>query len=157
MKAVVQRVGFAEVKADGKLLGKTGGGFLVLLGVAESDTEKECKILADKIAKLRIFEDENEKMNLSLLDFLKTESPKSVLVISQFTLMANCRHGNRPDFFAAAKPNSAKPLYERFMKILDEDYGIHTECGEFGADMKVSLLNDGPVTIILDTDDLKKQ
>lgn len=157
MKAVIQRVSFAEVRVNGELLGKTDGGFLIFLGVAQGDTANECKILADKTAKLRIFEDENEKMNLSLLDFLKTEHPKSVLVISQFTLLANCVHGNRPDFFSAAKPADAEPLYERFMRHLKEDYGIHTECGKFGADMKVSLLNDGPVTIVLDTDELNRK
>lgn len=156
MKAVIQRVTSASVDVDGKTIGKISNGFLVLLGVCEGDTEAECKILSDKIAKMRIFSDENDKMNLSLLDFKDREQPYGVLVISQFTLCANTRHGNRPDFFGAAKPSCAIPLYEKFMSNLREDYGLHIECGEFGADMKVSLLNDGPVTIVLDTDELKK-
>ena len=156
MKAVIQRVTSACVEIEGKVTGSIGNGFLILLGVCPEDTEKECKMLSDKIAKMRIFSDENDKMNLSLLDFKETENPYKVLVVSQFTLCANVRHGNRPDFFGAAKPAVAIPLYEQFMKNLTDDYGIEVQHGEFGADMKVSLLNDGPVTIIVDTDDLKK-
>ena len=156
MKAVVQRVTSASVAVDGKIIGEISNGFLVLLGVCEGDTSAECKMLSDKIAKMRIFSDENDKMNLSLLDFKDKENPYGVLVISQFTLCANTRHGNRPDFFGAAKPAVAIPLYEEFMENLKKDHGLHVECGEFGADMKVSLLNDGPVTIIIDTDELKK-
>ncbi len=156
MKAVIQRVTHAEVSVDGNVIGKIGNGFLILLGVCMGDTEAECKILSDKIAKLRIFTDENDKMNRSLLDFKDCENPYGALVVSQFTLCANARHGNRPDFLAAAKPDTAIPLYEKFMENLKNDHGIHVEHGEFGADMKVSLLNDGPVTIILDTDELKK-
>ena len=121
------------------------------------DTEAECKILSDKIAKLRVFTDENDKMNLSLLDFKDSEQPYGALVISQFTLCANTRRGNRPDFMSAAKPDVAIPLYEKFMSNLANDHGIHVEHGEFGADMKVSLLNDGPVTIILDSDEIVKR
>ena len=151
MKAVLQRVTHAEVVVDGKTVGNCQNGFLVLLGVAEGDTEKEAEILCKKIVNLRVFEDENGKMNRSILDI-----DGEMLVISQFTLMANCRHGNRPDFIAAAKPNEAIPLYEYFKKLLSESVR-HVSCGIFGADMKVSLLNDGPVTIVLDTDTLKKE
>ncbi|MBE6572196.1 MAG: D-tyrosyl-tRNA(Tyr) deacylase [Ruminococcaceae bacterium] len=156
MKAVIQRVTSAKVEAEGQITGQIRNGFLILLGVCENDTEKECKLLSDKIAKMRIFCDENDKMNLSLLDFKDSDEPYCVLVVSQFTLCANVRHGNRPDFFGAAKPDKAVPLYEQFMKNLSDDYGLRVEHGIFGADMKVSLLNDGPVTIIVDTDDLKK-
>lgn len=156
MKAVIQRVTFAQVKVEGKVLGEIENGFLILLGVCEGDTENESKLLADKTAKLRIFNDDAGKMNLSLLDFKDNKKPCSVLVISQFTLCANTRRGNRPDFFAAAKPETAKKLYELFAERLSNEHGIVTKTGEFGADMKVSLLNDGPVTIILDTDDMKK-
>ena len=156
MKAVIQRVTFAEVKVDGKVLGSINNGFLILLGVVDGDTEKEAKILSDKIAKMRIFTDENDKMNLSLLDLQSGEDPYSVLVISQFTLCANTKRGNRPDFMNAAKPPVAEPLYHRFMNNLREDHGLRVEEGEFGADMKVTLTNDGPVTIIVDTDELKK-
>ncbi|MBR5553823.1 MAG: D-tyrosyl-tRNA(Tyr) deacylase [Clostridia bacterium] len=156
MKAVIQCVTDAQVAVDGNVIGKINCGFMILLGVCDTDTEQECKLLSDKIAKLRVFTDENDKMNLSLLDFQNTDEPYSVLVISQFTLCANTRRGNRPDFFGAARPEKAIELYELFMKNLENDYGIHVEHGEFGADMKVSLLNDGPVTIILDTDDWKK-
>ncbi len=156
MKAVIQRVTSAQVKVDGKILGSINDGFLILLGVVEGDTETEAKLLSDKIAKMRIFSDENDKMNLSLLDFQNNEEPHKVLVISQFTLCANTKKGNRPDFFGAAKPCVAEPLYHRFMNNLREDFGLSVEEGEFGADMKVSLTNDGPVTIIIDTDDLKK-
>ena len=156
MKAVIQRVTSAKVEVEGQITGQIGNGFLILLGVCENDTEKECKLLSDKIAKMRIFCDENDKMNLSLLDFKDSDEPYSVLVVSQFTLCANVRHGNRPDFFGAAKPDKAVPLYEQFMKKLSCDHGLRVEHGIFGADMKVSLLNDGPVTIIVDTDDLKK-
>ncbi len=155
MKAVIQRVTSASVTVDGNVVGKIGNGFLVLLGVTADDTEAHMRALADKIAKMRIFEDENERMNLSLLDFQNIDNPYSVLVISQFTLYANCRHGNRPDFLSAAKPDIAKPLYEKFVCYLKDEYKLSVECGIFGADMKVSLLNDGPVTILLDTNDLK--
>ena len=156
MKAVIQRETTAEVVVDGKIWGSINNGFLILLGVVEGDTETEANLLSDKIAKMRIFSDENDKMNLSLLDFQNCEEPYKVLVISQFTLCSNTRKGNRPDFFGAAKPCVAEPLYHRFMNNLREDFGLCVEEGEFGADMKVSLTNDGPVTIIIDTDDLKR-
>lgn len=150
MRIVIQRVTEASVKVDGKITGEIGKGFLLLIGVAKEDTEVEAVIMAEKISKMRIFEDENEKMNLSLFDV-----GGSVLAISQFTLCADCRRGNRPDFFNAAPPKEANELYELFVAEMRKK-GIVTETGVFGADMKVNLLNDGPVTIVLDSDDLKK-
>ena len=151
MRAVLQRVTHAEVAVDGKMVGNCENGFLVLLGVAEGDTEREAELLCRKIVNLRVFQDDAGKMNRSILD-----TDGEMLVISQFTLMANCRHGNRPDFMASAKPDAAIPLYEYFKKLASESVR-RVECGVFGADMKVSLLNDGPVTIVLDTDTLKKE
>ena len=150
MKAVIQRVSHAEVAVDGRSVGSCKNGFLVLLGVAVGDTEREAELLAKKIVNLRVFEDDAGKMNRSILDI-----GGELLIISQFTLMANCRHGNRPDFMASAKLDVAIPLYEYFKELVSRDVP-HVECGVFGADMKVSLLNDGPVTIVLDTDALKK-
>lgn len=150
MKAILQRVSFAEVKVDNNTVGKIGNGFLVLLGIAEGDTEKEADALSAKIATLRVFTDENDKMNLSLADI-----DGEVLVISNFTLYADCSHGRRPNFMKAAKPNIAEPLYEYFCKKMSENGVRKVEKGVFGADMKVSLLNDGPVTIDIDTCDLK--
>ena len=155
MKAVIQRVTHASVAADGTVCGKIENGFLVLLGVCPDDTEKEAQKLAGKIAHLRIFCDENGKMNRSLLDFQAEPTPYGVLVVSQFTLCADTRRGHRPDFFGAAKPSLAEPLYEFFSECLRRDYGLHVENGIFGADMSVSLTNDGPVTILLNTDDWK--
>ncbi len=148
MKAVIQRVKYANVKVDDVVIGKCDKGFMILLGVGGEDTEKDVEILVNKISKLRVFEDENGKMNLSIQDV-----GGQVLVISQFTLYADCKKGNRPSFVNAAPPVVAIPLYEKFA----DDFaalGIHTERGEFGADMKVELLNDGPVTIVLDSKDL---
>ncbi len=147
MKAVVQRVKRADVVVDGKTVGEIGKGFLVLLGVVEGDTEKEAEILASKTAKLRIFEDENEKMNLSL-----TDVDGEALVVSQFTLCADCKKGNRPSFTPSAAPEIANTLYEKYSALLLENGIKNVENGVFGADMQVSLVNDGPVTIILDTD-----
>ena len=144
MKLVVQRVKNAKVEVDEKVVGKIEKGFLVLLGVTHEDTEKEADYLAKKLCNLRVFEDENEKMNLALKD-VKGE----LLIVSQFTLYANCENGNRPSFTDAAKPDVAEKLYEYFCEKC-EGYGIHVEKGIFGADMKVSLLNDGPVTIIIE-------
>ena len=152
MKAVIQRVTSADVKVDGKTLGAIGQGFLILLGVHEDDTEAEADLLAKKVANLRVFEDEDEKMNLSLLD-----TGFETLVISQFTLLADSKKGNRPSFIFAARPEQAIPLYERFMDQLKENGIAIVEHGEFGADMAVSLVNDGPVTIILDTDTWRKK
>ena len=150
MKAVIQRVTHAEVAVDGVTVGSCKNGFMVLLGVAQGDTEAEAELLCKKLVNLRVFEDENGKMNRSILDV-----GGELLIISQFTLMANCRHGNRPDFMASAKPDVAIPLYEYFIKLAERDVA-QVAHGIFGADMKVSLLNDGPVTIVLDTDTLKK-
>ena len=151
MKAVIQRVTSASVVVEGETLGAIDRGFLILLGVHEDDTEKEADLLAKKVANLRVFEDNEEKMNLSMLD-----CGYSALVISQFTLLANTKTGNRPSFIAAARPEVAIPLYERFMEQLKVK-GVGTvEHGEFGADMAVSLVNDGPVTIVLDTDTWRK-
>lgn len=150
MKAVVQRVQYASVTVDGEILGNIEKGFLILLGVTHTDTEKEVTWLANKIKDLRIFEDTEGKMNLSL-----EEVKGEVLVVSQFTLYGNCLKGRRPAFIEAARPEIAIPLYEKFLELFSS-FGIKTETGQFGADMKVSLLNDGPVTLILDTADLKK-
>ena len=145
MRAVVQRVTNADVKIDGRVNGKIDDGLLVLLGVGNGDTEEDMKYIADKIIKLRIFSDENDKMNLSLEDV-----GGSMLVISQFTLYGDCSHGRRPYFGNAMEPVSANEMYEKFVAYIREQ-GIHTETGEFGADMKVSLTNDGPVTIVLES------
>ena len=150
MKAILQRVTFAEVKVDGNTVGKIDNGFLILLGVAEGDTEKEADALSAKVATLREFTDENDKMNLSLADI-----DGEVLVISNFTLYADCSHGRRPNFMKAAKPDIAEPLYEYFCEKMADNGVRKVEKGIFGADMKVSLLNDGPVTIDIDTRDLK--
>ncbi|MBE6110471.1 MAG: D-tyrosyl-tRNA(Tyr) deacylase [Erysipelotrichaceae bacterium] len=148
MKTVIQRVTSASVKIDGEIHGRIGTGFLVLVGVCDADTEKEADKLAGKIARMRIFEDDAGKMNLSL-----DKVGGQVLSISQFTLYADCHKGNRPSFDQAGKPDHAKQLYLYFNDAL-RAYGIHVEEGIFGADMKVELLNDGPVTICLDTDTL---
>lgn len=151
MKAVIQRVTHADVTVDGETVSGIGLGLLVLLGVAEGDTVRDAEVLALKIANLRIFEDENGKMNLSVLTV-----GGDVLAVSQFTLCADCRRGRRPDFFGAAKPAEAEELYDLFCTKLTENGVTKVGRGIFGADMKVSLLNDGPVTIILDSGELKK-
>ena len=151
MKAVIQRVLNAKVTVNEQITGEIGKGFLVLLGVMEGDTESEMKLMAKKVAQLRVFEDENEKMNLSLGDV-----GGSVLVVSQFTLCADVSHGRRPSFIRSARPEKANKLYEQFVGELHE-WGIdNVQTGIFGADMAVELLNDGPVTIIMDTDEWKK-
>lgn len=147
MKAVIQRVKKADVAVGGKTVGEIGKGYLILLGVVEGDTEKEAEVLAAKTAKLRIFEDENEKMNLSLIDV-----DGEALVVSQFTLCADCKKGNRPSFTPSAAPDIANALYEKYSALLIDNGIRNVENGVFGADMQVSLINDGPVTIILDTD-----
>ena len=151
MIAVLQRVSYASVSVDGEIKGKIDGGFLILLGAAKEDESLDADILASKIAGLRIFTDENDKMNLSLDDI-----GGGVLVISNFTLCADCSHGRRPSFIKAARPETAEPLYERFCDKLKE-YGVaQVERGVFGTDMKVELLNDGPVTLVIDSKELKK-
>ena len=151
MKAILQRVTHAQVDVDGKTAGKIGTGFLILLGVENEDTERDAQVLAAKISGLRIFTDENDKMNLALADV-----NGSALVISNFTLCADCSHGRRPNFMKAARPETAEPLYEYFCNQLLENGVQRVEKGIFGADMKVSLLNDGPVTIEINSKDLKK-
>ncbi len=151
MRAVIQRVKYASVKVENETVGKINEGFLVLLGVGKGDTEAEADLLAAKTAKMRVFCDENGKMNLSL-----SQIGGEILVISQFTLYASCVHGNRPDFFGSEAPDRANELYEYFVGKVASLSECKTERGIFGADMKVELLNDGPVTIILDTDELRK-
>lgn len=149
MKAVIQRVNYACVRVDGEITGECNKGYLVLLGVGKGDDEAVARKLCDKIIKMRIFKDENGKINLSL-----PQVGGEMLVVSQFTLYANCTHGNRPEFLASASPDDAKRLYEYFVeyaKTQIEKVGT----GIFGADMKVSLENDGPFTICLDTELLK--
>ena len=145
MRAVVQRVDSAAVEVEGAMVGSVGKGLLVLLGVEKEDTDRDLEYLLDKVAGLRIFEDEQEKMNLSVADV-----GGGLLVVSQFTLYGDCSHGRRPYFGNAMEPVSANEMYEKFVAYIKEQ-GIHTETGEFGADMKVSLTNDGPVTIILES------
>ena len=148
MRAVLTRVTSASVAIDGQTVGSIGKGFLILLGVGPNDTEKECRYLAEKALGLRIFEDENGKMNLGL-DAVDGQ----VLVVSQFTLYGNCRKGRRPSFTDAAPPELGNTMYERFLAICEE-LGYPPQHGRFGADMKVESINDGPVTLILDTDQL---
>lgn len=145
MKAVIQRVTRASCEVEGKITGSIGQGLMILLGAAEGDTERECEKLADKIAKLRIFADSEGKTNLSVCDI-----DGGLLCISQFTLLADCHKGNRPSFIKAGPPDRAKELYERFMQLLSEKAARPVERGIFGADMKISLVNDGPFTIVLD-------
>ena len=144
MKLVIQRVNHADVKIDKKEVGRINKGLLVLVGVASDDDEKTVEKYFNKLVKLRIFEDENGKTNLSLRDV-----GGELLLVSQFTLLANCKEGNRPSFVGAGSPDEAKRLYE-YMVELGKSSDIHTECGVFGADMKVSLENDGPFTIVLE-------
>lgn len=151
MKAVLQRVTHASVVVEGELISEIKNGFLVLLGVDNTDTEKDADILSKKISGMRVFEDENGKMNLSLTDI-----EGSLLVISQFTLLADCRKGRRPSFINAGAPDMANHLYEYFCERIKNDGIEDVKKGIFGADMKVSLLNDGPVTILLDSKELIK-
>lgn len=144
MRAVIQRVSNANVKVDGKVTGKIGQGLLILLGVGPEDTEKTADEMVQKICKLRIFTDENDKMNLSVKDI-----DGEILVVSQFTLYADCNSGNRPSFTNAASPDKANELYEYFKEKCKKEVK-HVGSGVFGAHMEVSLLNNGPVTIILE-------
>lgn len=148
MRTVVQRVTHASVKVDGQTIGEIGKGFLILLGIAEEDDEAIADKMADKICRLRIFEDENGKTNLSL-----TDVSGEILVVSQFTLYADCKKGNRPSFVKAGNPEKANRLYEYFMKRC-QTHVQTVEHGQFGADMKVELLNDGPFTLMLDSKEL---
>ena len=148
MRAVLTRVKSASVSIGGETVGQIGQGFLILLGIGPKDTEKECRYLAEKALGLRIFEDENEKMNLGL-DAVNGQ----VLVVSQFTLYGNCRKGRRPSFAEAAPPALGEELYEKFLQICTE-LGYPPQHGQFGADMQVESINDGPVTLILDTEPL---
>ena len=145
MRLVVQRVKNAKVDVEGKTVGKIDKGFMVLCGITHEDTEKNADVLARKLCNLRVFEDENEKMNLGL-----KEVDGELLLISQFTLYGDCKSGNRPSFTEAAKPEFANELYEYFCKQCEEKYQVKVEKGIFGANMQVSLLNDGPVTILLE-------
>lgn len=145
MRVVVQRVKHASVTINGTVNGKINNGFLVLLGIQSTDSEQDVDYLVKKVTNLRIFSDENDKMNLSLKDV-----NGGLLIVSQFTLYANCKEGNRPSFVEAAKPDVAIPLYEYFVSECKRIIPV-VETGIFGADMKVDLLNDGPVTIIMDS------
>ena len=150
MRAVIQVVNKAQVDIDNECVGSCGKGYLLLLGVGPDDTVEVAQKLWDKIYKMRVFSDQDGKTNLSLNDIAG-----EVLIVSQFTLYANCRKGNRPSFTQAAKPQLANELYEKFLDIARRDVE-HVAHGEFGADMQVSLVNDGPFTIVLDTDDFLK-
>lgn len=145
MRAVVQRVKKSRVIVEGRLVGEINKGFNVLLGISKEDTKEDLKYIKDKIINLRVFEDENDKMNLSLLDI-----KGDILAISQFTLYGDCRKGRRPNFMNAMGGDEAKALYEEFVKMLKES-GLKIETGEFGAHMNVEIENDGPVTILLDS------
>ncbi len=146
MIAIIQRVSEASVKIEGKIKGEIQAGFLVLLGITHTDTQEDVEWLSKKIVGMRIFSDEEKKMNLDL-----STINGNILLISQFTLHASTKKGNRPSFIEAARPEIAIPLYEKMILQLEKDLGKPIQTGEFGADMKVSLINDGPVTIVLDS------
>ena len=147
MRAIIQRVSEASVSIEGKVSGQIGPGLLVLLGIVEGDSQQEADWLVAKIIRMRIFADEEGKMNRCLKDM-----DGELLVVSQFTLHASTRKGNRPSFIKAARPDTAIPLYQSFIKTAERETGKRCATGEFGADMKVALVNDGPVTIMIDTD-----
>ena len=149
MRVVVQRCSRAEVRIDGQTVGQIGRGFLLLVGVTDGDSEAQAELLAKKVAQMRVFEDSEGKMNLALKDV-----DGAILSISQFTLYADCKKGNRPSFIRAARPETAAPLYDYFNARLRSEYGLQVETGRFGADMKVDFINDGPVTILLDSAEL---
>ncbi len=151
MRAVLQRVSRAKVTIDGAVSGEIGRGFLILLGVSPEDTTEDALYLARKCVGLRVFTDENDKMNLSLADV-----GGKILAVSQFTLYADCRKGKRPSFTGAAKGEQANELYEYFVSCC-RGLGVETQTGAFGADMQVELLNDGPVTILMDTDEMMRK
>ena len=146
MKAVIQRVSEASVTIDGKKVSEISKGLLILVGIEDTDSQEDIQWLSGKIANLRIFGDKNDVMNLSVKDV-----DGEVIVVSQFTLHASTKKGNRPSYIKASKPEVAIPLYEDFVRQLETDLGKKIQTGEFGADMKVALINDGPVTIIIDT------
>lgn len=148
MRLVIQRCSRAEVRISGKLVGKIGFGFVLLVGITHEDTQKDADYLAKKVANMRIFNDSEGKMNLSL-----KEVDGAILSISQFTLYGDAHKGNRPSFIHAARPELAEPLYDYFNEKLRSEYGLHVETGHFGADMEVDFINDGPVTIILESKD----
>ena len=150
MRVVLQRVKECNVSVDNKIVGEISKGFLLLLGVKDGDSEQDAVKLAKKISGLRIFTDNDDKMNLSLADI-----GGSVLVVSNFTLYADCSHGRRPSFVKAARPEISEPLYEFFCEQLKQNGVNNVQKGIFGADMKVSLVNDGPVTMVIDSEDLK--
>jgi len=151
MRLVVQRVKSASVKVDGEIKGKIDKGFMVLLGVKQGDTDKDLEYCAKKLVGLRVFEDENQKMNLSIQDV-----SGDFLIISQFTLYGDTKKGNRPSFVMAEEPVKANEMYEKFLDKVKELSGRNVQKGVFGADMKVELLNDGPVTIIIESPDEPK-
>lgn len=146
MKAVIQRVSKASVTIKGEKVATIGKGLLVLVGIEDADTQEDINWLSKKIVNLRIFEDENGVMNTSLID-----DGGDMIVVSQFTLQASTKKGNRPSYIKASKPDIAIPMYEKFVQQIEADLGKKIQTGKFGADMKVELLNDGPVTIIIDT------
>lgn len=150
MKALIQRVKSASVSIDGEIVSAIEQGYLILLGVKKGDNAEDARLLAEKISRLRVFSDENGKMNRSVTDI-----GGAILVVSQFTLCANYAHGNRPDFLNAEAPDAANALYLHFVSLLREK-GIPTETGRFGADMQVALVNDGPVTIDMESEVLRK-
>ena len=152
MRVVVQRVKASRVEIDGQVAGEIGQGLMVLLGITEGDTKEHCAFLVDKLIHLRIFTDEQEKMNLSLADI-----DGEVLIVSQFTLYGDCKKGRRPSFIAAARPQTAIPLYEYFVEVARQSGVKKVATGRFGADMQVYLQNDGPVTLMLDTDEIMKR
>lgn len=146
MRVIVQRCSKAEVRIEDEIMGKIGTGFLLLVGITHNDTEQDADYIAKKVANMRIFNDAEGKMNLALKDV-----NGAILSISQFTLYGDTRKGNRPSFIHAARPELANPLYDYFNHVLHTEYGLHVETGRFGADMKVDFINDGPVTIIIDS------
>ena len=148
MRIVIQRVSEASVTIDGEMISKIDKGMMILLGIEDADTEDDIEWLCNKVTKLRIFSDENDAMNLDI-----NQIEGSFLVVSQFTLHAMTKKGNRPSFIRAARPEKAIPLYEKFLERLASISGRPVQCGQFGADMDVALINDGPVTIIIDTKD----
>ena len=152
MRVIVQRVQSSRVEIDGEVSGEIGQGLMVLLGIAEGDGQEQCDFLADKLVHLRIFTDEQEKMNLSLQDI-----NGEMLIVSQFSLYGACKKGRRPSFVAAARPETAVPLYEYFIDAVKRQGVKKVATGQFGADMQVYIQNDGPVTLMLDTDEIMRR